>query len=383
MQIIKKKLGAVAAVPLFLFPLVVAAADDVADLQKQIDELKQEVRDRNAVIDPDSVVHLGGYGSVTYTDSEFAASNASFSGVQFSPIFHYQYKDLVMLESELEIEATSAGETDITLEYLTIDLFLHDYATLIAGKFLSPLGQFRQNYHPAWVNRLASAPPGFGHHGAAPLNDVGLQLRGGYPLGMARANYSVYVANGPELEAVGGTIEAIGTEGFTRDEDGKKVYGGRLGFLPIPSLEIGVSGASGETSVTTDDGVPVAGDPARGYSAAGADLNYRIGGFRLLGEYIQQKVDAAATSIAPEGGTWKAWYTQASYLLPGGHLEGVVRYGRSDTPNADMNQKQTAVGVNWWFAAQVVAKVSYEFNDGESGMETDSDRLLAQLAYGF
>lgn len=329
------------------------------------------------------MVHLAGYGAVTYTDSEFEDANASFSGVSFNPIFHYMYRDLVMLESELEIEATSEGETETGLEYLAIDLFLHDYVTLVAGKFPSPLGQFRQNAHPAWINRLASAPPGFGHDGAAPLADVGVQLRGGFPVGGARGNYSVYVANGPELEADGGEIEAIEAEGFTRDEDGKKVFGGRLGFLPIPRLEIGVSAASGKAAVTKDGGVEISGDPDRDYTAAGADVSYSDGGLRLLAEYIQQKVGDAAASVAPEGGKWKTWYAQASYMIPGTKLEGVVRYGVFDSPHAVMDQKQTAAGLNWWFAPHVVAKLTYESNDGESGSEADADRLLLQLAYGF
>ncbi len=195
-------------------PLTANAANEVGELRKEVEQLRKEVRDAKADHNTDSVVHLAGYGSVTYTDSDFEDSNASFSGVQFNPIFHYQYKDLVVLEAELEMEATSEGETETALEYLAIDLFLHDYVTLVAGKFLSPLGQFRQNMHPAWINRLASAPVGFGHDQAAPVADVGVQLRGGYPIGMARGNYSIYIANGPELEADGGEIEAIESRGI-------------------------------------------------------------------------------------------------------------------------------------------------------------------------
>ena len=56
-----------------------------------------------------------------------------------------------------EIEIDDAGETETNLEYLTIDWFINDYMALIAGKFLSPIGQFRQNLHPSWINKLPSA----------------------------------------------------------------------------------------------------------------------------------------------------------------------------------------------------------------------------------
>lgn len=122
--------------------------------------------------------------------------DGSFTVGQFAPIFHFQYRDLVMLEAELEFEVEDNGSTNTALEYLTIDWLMNDYATLVAGKFLSPIGQFRQNLHPTWVNKMASAPPGFGHDGAAPVSDLGVQIRGGYPIGNVRTNYAFFISNG-------------------------------------------------------------------------------------------------------------------------------------------------------------------------------------------
>jgi len=137
----------------------------------------------------DTLIHMAGYADVGYIDQE--SSDGSFGVGSFSPIFHFQYRDLVMLESELEIEVDDAGETETNLEYLTIDWFINDYMALIAGKFLSPIGQFRQNLHPSWINKLPSAPPGFGHDGAAPVSEVGVQLRGAFPVANMRTNYAL------------------------------------------------------------------------------------------------------------------------------------------------------------------------------------------------
>lgn len=373
-------LGSLVVVVGLAAPLSEGAAQE---LEKRVAELERQVKDANEWRRAESTAHLAGYGAITYTDTRAGGPSASFSGVQFNPIFHYQYRDLVMLESELELEAKSDGETETKLEYLAVDVVLNDYAMLVAGKFLSPLGQFRQNTHPLWINKLASAPPGFGKEQAAPEAEVGLQLRGGVPLGAARANYSVYVGNGPELEADGGEIEAIGNEGFTRDQDDKKIVGARIGFLPMPALEFGVSAASGQATVTKNGGSAYTGDPARDYDAAGADVTYTVAGVRLMGEYIQQKVAAAAASVAPEAGKWKAWYVQASYLIPSTSVEVVVRRADYDSPHASQDQKQIAVGVNYLFAPHLIAKLTYEANDGQSGAASDRDRVLAQLAYGF
>ncbi|APR68161.1 hypothetical protein CN03_15180 [Thalassolituus oleivorans] len=215
----------------------------VDDLQNQVDRLENTAAERNT----DSSFHMAGYGSVEYADPD--SGNAAFNKVLAAPIIHYNYQDWLMFETEFELSNTAEGGTELALEYAAVNLFLNDYVALVAGKFLSPIGQFRQNLHPSWINKAVSAPAGFGHGGAAPLSETGLQLRGGFPLGEMRANYAIYVGNGPTLAAAvegqGGdyelAIEEVETEGRTSDPDGKKSFGGRLGLLPFPGLEIGIS----------------------------------------------------------------------------------------------------------------------------------------------
>ncbi len=388
----------------------VNAAEDVRTLRKEIEILKQEMAElrkqmkkqvqqathkqdmaklrkdvgQNADVHSEwkganSAVHLAGYGTVGYTDQE--SSDGSFNTLSFNPIFHYQYKDLFMLEAELEIETEGDGDTAVELEYATIDWLINDYIALVAGKFLSPLGQFRQNLHPGWVNKLASAPPGYGHDGAATLSEIGVQLRGGYKFeNQMRTNYAFYVGNGPELESEGGEVHGIVAKGFKRDADGNPVWGGRVGFLPVPNFEIGASGATGKARVTTDEDLGViATDPARSYSAFGVDMVYTRKALNLRYEYIRQRV----ANKSPMGGTWRSWYAQAAYRFPSTKWEAVVRYTDYNSPHAGQEQEQVAAGVNYWFASNAVAKMTYESNRGLSGTTTDKDRILVQLSYGF
>ena len=364
-------------------PLAAAAADDLGTLKADVEDLKRQVREASEWKNSESHAHLAGYGAVTYTDTKESGVNDSFDLVRFNPIFHYQFLDTVLLEGELELNILSDGDTETKLEYLSIDFFLNDYMALVAGKFLSPLGQFRQNLHPLWINKLASAPPGFGEDQALPMSEIGLQLRGGAPLGAARMNYAVYVGNGPELEADGGEIEAIMTDGVTRNQDGKKVVGARVGILPIPRLEIGVSAASGEATVTTNGGTALTGDPVRDYDAFGLDFSYSTGGLKLLAESMRQEVGATSGGVAPMGGDWKTWYAQVSYLVPQTKWEGVLRYADYDSPHPSQDQKQKALGVNYWIAPHAAAKLTFESNDGQAGTATDANRILAQIAYGF
>ncbi|HEX9626339.1 MAG TPA: porin [Acidiferrobacterales bacterium] len=366
---------AVAATLAVGLPSVAGAADDLATVKSDVEQLKRDVAQANEWRTVNSNVHLTGYAAVSYSAPE--AGDSSFGGTTFNPIFHYLYKDLLLLEAELEIELEDDGATATALEYLTLDLFVNDYLTVIAGKFLSPIGQFRQNLHPAWINKLPSAPLGFGHEGAAPLSDVGLQLRGGVPLGPAKVNYAVYTGNGPKLElnGVGTEIEAVMSEGFGADNNENKVVGARIGVLPVPNLEIGASAATGST--LDDTGAT----GKRDYDVIGADAALQIAGLDLRAEYVRSEIGAGpVAAVDPGEKQWKTWYGQAAYRIPGTPLEAVARFGKFTPPGANPTE-QWAVGVNYVFAANVIAKLAYEANDTE-GVE-DDDRALAQIAYGF
>jgi len=407
----RKKLlvNSIATAAALAIPLIATAESSNSDLQSQIDALQNQVTALNSEVqqaaewkNPNTLVHMAGYADVNYVDKQH--ENSSFTVGRFSPIFHYQYRDIVMMESELEFEIDDQGETEVTLEYMTIDWFLSDYAVLVAGKFLSPIGQFRQNLHPSWINKLATAPPGFGHDGAAPVSDIGLQVRGGFPLGNMRTNYAVYVSNGPELNAeaeddgAGGfeySLDGVAAEGFNADSDGKKTFGGRFGLLPINSLEIGVSAAGGKAAVTkieAETSPPegsISGEQSRDYTVYGSDFVWFTGNMSMRGEFVKTKVGKATKgATASASSKWTTWYTQAAYRLPGTKWEGVLRYTDYDSPHDSVDLKQTAVGINYLVANNFIVKLTYELNNGKKddagkNYSTNDNLAQLQLAYGF
>jgi len=375
-------------------------------LESELNQLKREVKDSatqkgsygfsDSVTNagesklPDTLIHLAGYADVGYSDAE--SEDGSFNVGSFSPIFHFLYRDLVMLESELEFEVGDDGETETKLEYLAIDWFINDYLILVGGKFLSPIGQFRQNMHPSWINKLPSAPPGFGHDGAAPVSDVGVQLRGGFPIGDSRTNYAIYVSNGPELlsafEDGEYELDGVEAEGKGADIDGEKVVGVRFGFIPIAEFEFGISAATGKATVTSiedGDSSLLADERARDYDVLGADFSWNIRNIALRGEYVETEVgaDTGIGTAASEGATWETWYVQGAWRPWESQWELVVRYTDFDSPGNSQDQQQWAAGLNYLIASNFIGKIAYEFNDGENDSDADKDRLLLQMAYGF
>ncbi|MBU0590423.1 MAG: hypothetical protein KJ852_12240 [Gammaproteobacteria bacterium] len=388
------------------------SADDLSTLKQEVDLLKQQIQELRAAIkdqgqkaatiedvkavqadvaqvsrsqsramDVNSSAHLTGYGSMGYASRKGATG--AFDTVQFAPIFHYSYKDLLFFETELNLKSNTTGGTDVDLEYANLNVFLNDSVTAFAGKFLTPIGNFFPNIHPAWINKFASRPPGFGGEGsAAPESAIGAGLRGGFHLGAAtKANYALYVGNGPKLEISSGGTEITGVKGeaSTNNPSNSKLIGGRFGVLPMPGLELGISAGTSKVGVVPSGGTI---ESLRSYSVSGVDFAYQRKALELRGEYIQQSVGNLASSVAPQGGTWKTSYVQAAYKLTS-KWEPVIRYGKFHSPLADQSKRQWGVGLNYWVTPSAVAKIGYEWNQGQLGTANNDDRLLLQLAYGF
>jgi len=345
---------------------------DAASLQDDVNRLKRDVASlKDTAKAPDSVVHLAGYGSAGFSSRK---SDSTFQVFSFSPIFHYQYKDLMLMQAEIEMGYNDDGSTEAVLEYASLNLIMNDHAVLVAGQFLSPIGQFRQNLHPAWINKLPSKPLGFADGGAAPLTETGVEVRGGFTPGGKGLNYAVYIGNGPKLVENAGELE-VETEGNSSDANKNKTVGGRVGYLPLHNLEIGVSAAAGKANLPGEDN--------RNYRVYDVDFAYQPAVIELRGEYVQTKVDSLAGSAIPDEHTWKAWYVQASHKFTPSHWEAVLRYGKFTPPEKSQELKQWAAGINYLFANNVIGKLSYEKNDAPTGTVGDENRFVAQLAYGF
>ncbi len=349
--------------------------------------------------------HLAGYADASFVISDSDAQRDTFNSGKFNPAFHFMYQDLMLFSSELQIVIDSAGSTEIELEYSRFDLFLNDYVTLVAGKYLSPVGLFQERLHPSWINRLPDSPAGFGHDGLQPDADVGVQVRGGIPIKDTRFTYVLAAGNGPRINATG----ALNLEGFGGDDNDNKSISGRFGFLPVPYVEIGASFLT-STLKGADGTVPGAlalASTSGDFDLWGLDASYTRGPWNARIEYLngtRGRISTAIPSVATPGQTevaalptldLEAWYTQVAYRLSGvtdnqilGNFEPVLRYGQYTVSGLDSLQDEAAekrfdVGLNYWVAPSVVLHNSIQWRDfDEAGKDTEQ-RIQFQFAYGF
>ena len=223
---------------LLVFTLVLFAGPALA--QSYNDEAKEDLES----LKPGTTNFLlRGYSHAGFQSID---GNSSFVSGQYAPILMWKQGDKILFESELEIEFEGDG-VQFALEYANISYILNDYAILRVGNFLTPFGTFNDRIHPAWINKLSTAPLGMGHDPVGPTSEFGAELRGAADLGSSKFNYSLYLSNGSILsvhDEDSTTAPEVSLSGLNfEDNNNEKAVGGRFGFLPFnnSALELGVS----------------------------------------------------------------------------------------------------------------------------------------------
>ena len=379
-----------------------ASKDEPSDLEAAVADLEKQLGDVKSIADaarPGTTKFLlTGYGSTGFIGGR--GKTSSFDAT-FNPIFLWHVSDRLLFEGELEVES-EAGETKVALEYADMSYIATDFLTLDVGKFLTPFGTFSERLHPAWINKLPDAPLGFGHDGIAPTSSVGAQVRGGVPVGSTKFGYALYVTNGPKLNLGDAEARDAGLLNFDNptDTNHDKAVGGRLGFLPIPELEVG---ASYMTARVSSDGSPED-VRARLY---GVDLSYirdsqALGGtIDVRGEWVWSRVGAftydptGALGFGPvrftgnrDGGygqvAFRPNHAESPMLRD---LEFVARYDRLGAPSGApeaADESRWTFGLDYWLTPSVVVKLGYQWGRRAGGGSGDDPRaVFVQFAVGF
>ncbi len=351
---------------------------------------------------------LRGYA---HSGLEMREDASTFVGGSFNPIFLWRQSQKLLFEAELEIEV-EGGETNIGLEYANMAYILHSDAILRLGKFLLPFGAFAEKLHPAWINRMPTKPLGFGHDGVGPARGLGVELRGGIPVGVAKMSYSVYVINGPVLnDGSDPTLEPeeagkVNYEPTGELESENKAIGGRVSLLPFSnsSMEIGLSGFYsnvGQKGTEYEDVTLFA--YALDFSFV-KKVSFLSGVIDIKAQYNAENVsDAYYTNYGDSSRyTFKnnssSYYGQLSYRPVNlgsdffNSLEIVGRYSALSFPKGalwEADQTQVAVGINYWIDWRNVIKLTYQVTDAgahgeESGEGQESrDAVFIHWAFGF
>lgn len=362
--------------------------DEVMTLQSEVEELRAGM---GALTLGSNKFLVTGYGTVGFTDTEHG--NSSFS-TSLSPLFLWKASDKLLFSAELQFGLEDHG-TETELEYANAAYIVNDHLTLRFGKLLTPLSTFQEHQHPTWINKLPNSPmfAAHGGHGSGaqlvPITSLGAEARGGFTLdnGM-KLTYSAIISNGPVLDVDHdpGTLEF---NNFA-DINNNKAIGGRIGFLPIPELEIAYGFQYAGDVVADGEGFDDVALVTHVLAVSYVTEKDAIGGrIEARAEFVLNDFDteldfgSGPIDLDRQGG-----YLQVAYrpTLSEGFvkdLEGVVRYDFVDQPSefAFDSDRYTA-GVNYWVSPSAVFKLAYMWEDAEGSREGE-DALMLQFAIGF
>jgi hypothetical protein len=371
--------------------------ETVQDLDKELKAVKGEAK---AAKPGDTKFLLTGYAFAGFTEREREPSTFSAG---FNPIFLWMPTDRLLFEGEMEI-GLEGNDSTFTLEYAQLSYVINDNLTVGAGRFLVPFGAFIERLHPAWINKLPDKPLAFDDGGISPEGLVGIQFRGGLPVESIRLNYAAYVANGPRLEIGDKDPASAGIlfdDNFTDVKYGKTT-GGRVGFLPIPELELGYSILAGTVGASHSSFSHV--DTVM----HGVDLGYSRDSVLLQGTvnvFAQWAWSSVGRTTYDPAGTLgfgpvtfsnrrEGGYVQLSYrpsridvdVLK--NLEAVVRYDVLDKPRGApdaVDERRWTLGLDYWITSSMAVKTAYQFDikNDPAGLAKNQNAVLIQFAMGF
>jgi hypothetical protein len=402
------------------------AIDNIVDHQDSLERYGAQLPDKLKQLflpSGNNETPLSIYGALAFGyskiigDSTTAANGAGrpstpggFYFGEFTPDFLLKLNDWIFLEAEIGIGSdgsVSAGS------FAQADFFVNDWLTIIAGRFVAPIGWFNERLNNPWINKLPADAPGSGpllwEQVLPPMSLLGVQVTGSHYLGCSplKLEYAAYVSNGLNLTpATAGAPTINELANLENMEDtftiisNEKAAGGRLGlWWPAKGLEAGVSGMY--------SGDYVAGGFEDSIGLWALDFNYHKGNWDVRAEYgltYQQTGTFAGTpgltgNIRRQGFygqvAYRPWDATCKYLR---NTEVVYRYGYVDFHGIDataldlstfatpidvpVRRQQNEFGINYYFYPRMVLKCAYQIND-EPGYHLHDNQFLTELAWGW
>ena len=370
--------------------------------QEQIDTLGRELEAVKSLAEGSGLgetkMLIAGDTEVGFTDLH--NDHSSFNA-EFSPMFLIELNDRLLFQGDLDIELNGPdengenSETDVELGAAFLSYLINDYSLVGMGLFPVPFTAYHNHFDPGWINKLPTDPLIYGDNGIAPDSAVGVFVTGAFERGISQFNYAAYITNGPAL--ITEDPDSAGSFNFDdyNDTNNNKAVGGRIGYLPIPELEVGYSFQFSDPSPS--------GFETLHSHLHGIDWNYVAsldsikGRLTARGAWVWSQLTTATYVLdtAPPrsvrfGNNRNGGYGELAYrptetedeILR--NFEFVLRYDQlnvpSDAPGGGDRQMWTP-GIDYWITPRTVLKTSYQFDDSENG-EGDNG-FFVQLATGF
>lgn len=372
----KLQFSALVAAAIIAFPINTVASE--ADLQKQINELKERLDATSEVIeaaDTKSKNTIGGYGEMHYNNLSGkggASDKTELDFHRFVLFFSHEFSDDVRFFSELELEHSIAGEGktgEIELEQAYLEFDINHSLTAKGGLFLIPVGIINETHEPSTFYGVERNPI---EKNIVPATwwEGGAAISGEVAKGL---HYDVAITSGLNL----------GTTGTAKVRDGRQKVGnakadslmttGRIKWTGVPGLEVAAT-------LTYQDDYTHGLGTKNSAQLIETHAVWQTGPFNLRALYAQWDVEGQTSGYNEQSG----FYIEPSYKLS--EKVGVfARYNQYDNQAGDASQngekQQIDVGMSYWPHPDVAIKVDYQSQDNDNN--EDQNGFNVGIGYQF
>lgn len=286
---------------------IATQGERIDQLEKTIVQVSESSAKRN-----DLGVPLHGFADVGFVGSNSKDPNDRKSGFALGTLGLYltpQFGDRVKSIIELVFEYDAQGGLLTDLERLQFGYTFSDAATLWAGRFHTPLGNWNTAFHHGPQIQTAVIRPRFvdfeDKGGLLPTHAVGLLASGGLRAGQGKLQYDAYLANGNSIN------DGVLDFNAVKDDNTNKLAGGNLRYAfggTLEGLTLGVHGLSQQ--VDSNDNSTFTSTKTNVY---GAFAVLDKGNWEVISEYYRFR----NKDLSGATGTHSSWagFAQVGYTL--------------------------------------------------------------------
>lgn len=255
---------------------------------------------------------------------------------------------------------------DTTLDYAFAEWTFSDALALRAGVVKQPFGIYNEIFEVGTVRPFFDLPQSiYGPMELVGKSYQGLGLTGRRTLGDGdwEVQYDLYAGEvdlatfelGFEVEGADELVE-------TGEEKLKDLVGGRLVLhTPVDGLSVGISAYSADPEQEEGEEGGLTGGTVERQETVGGHVEF-------VGDAWSLRSEVAHRSGGDDGSTLDAYYLEGARRL-GAHWQVAARYEKADVDVdggvilASGSLEDAVLGVNYWFSANLVVKLSYHQPD--------------------
>ncbi|MHB1142896.1 MAG: porin [Sulfuricaulis sp.] len=331
----------------------------VEQLGREVDELKQEVAKQKSTSVSGGATHIGGYGELHYNSLD---SKDEIDFHRFVLFFGHRFNDRIRFNSEVELEhalvkdtSNASGPGEVELEQAYLDFDLTPNHTARAGLFLVPVGIMNETHEPPTFYGVERNPV---ETNIIPTTwwEGGASLYGRLGTGFG---YDVALTSGLKVPTSGSSAYKVrdGRQKGAKADANNAAVTARIKWTGVPGVGVAatVHRQDNIAQGTVADGV--AGTATLWETHA--TLERGPFGLRVL--YASWDLDGSGPKAVGRD-EQKGWYIEPSFKLT--PKFGVfARYNEWDNEAGDATdskKKQKDFGFNYWPHEQVVLKVDVQ-----------------------